>query len=92
MKDRFLLTLLLVAVLVSATAGGLSAFILLQAPEPTDEPGVDDEQERPDEDTGPNMFPNARFSWRPLDPRSGEEVTFDASASTDPDGSVTLFR
>ncbi|MFQ5919461.1 MAG: PKD domain-containing protein [Thermoplasmata archaeon] len=38
------------------------------------------------------MLPNARFAWRPEDPRTGVEVTFDASASTDPDGSVTLFR
>ncbi|MCD6301648.1 MAG: PKD domain-containing protein [Staphylothermus sp.] len=36
--------------------------------------------------------PIAVFDYRPKSPRVGEKVTFDASTSYDPDGSIVLYR
>jgi PKD repeat protein len=36
--------------------------------------------------------PSAAFSAAPADPDAGEQVTFDASASADPDGTVVEYR
>lgn len=35
--------------------------------------------------------PVAAFTFRPASPRAGESVTFDASASQDPDGQITAY-
>jgi PKD domain len=39
-----------------------------------------------------NIPPTADFSWAPLDPIPGESIHFDASASSDPDGSIILYE
>ena len=39
-----------------------------------------------------NYLPMARFSYTPTKVGLGEEVTFDASASSDPDGSISSFE
>lgn len=38
-----------------------------------------------------NQPPVARFSFSPAQPRVGEVITFDASASSDPDGRITRY-
>ncbi len=40
----------------------------------------------------PNVPPTADFTMAPLSARAGQEVTFNASASRDPDGSITNYR
>ncbi|MCS6936183.1 MAG: PKD domain-containing protein [Candidatus Bipolaricaulota bacterium] len=41
----------------------------------------------------PILFaPNAEFSYSPAQPRAGERVTFDASASSDSDGQIVLYE
>ncbi len=42
--------------------------------------------------TAPNQAPTAVFSYSPTNPSVGAWVRFDASASSDPDGSVTAYR
>lgn len=39
-----------------------------------------------------NQTPNVRFSFSPQEPRAGQRVTFDASNSEDPDGSIANYR
>lgn len=39
-----------------------------------------------------NAAPNAVFSFSPSNPGAGQPVTFDASESSDPDGSITSYR
>ncbi|MGQ9601137.1 MAG: FG-GAP-like repeat-containing protein [Candidatus Bipolaricaulia bacterium] len=39
----------------------------------------------------PNQPPIADFSWTPLQPKAGETVKFDGSASRDPDGQITAY-
>lgn len=39
-----------------------------------------------------NQPPVAQFIYNPAKPKVGEEVTFDASASYDPDGAITSYR
>ena len=38
-----------------------------------------------------NDPPNAEFSFIPLDPIAGDSISFDASASNDPDGSIASY-
>lgn len=40
---------------------------------------------------GPNQAPIARFSFTPKDPKVGERITFDGSASRDPDGKIISY-
>jgi hypothetical protein len=40
----------------------------------------------------PNQPPVALFNYYPVEPKAGEEVTFDASASYDPDGAVVFYE
>lgn len=41
----------------------------------------------------PILFaPNAEFTYSPAQPRAGEKVTFDASASSDSDGQIVLYE
>ncbi|MCS6937291.1 MAG: PKD domain-containing protein [Candidatus Bipolaricaulota bacterium] len=40
---------------------------------------------------GPNQAPIARFTFTPKDPKVGERITFDASASRDPDGKIVGY-
>lgn len=40
----------------------------------------------------PNQPPNADFSWLPETPATNESINFDASSSSDPDGSITLYE
>jgi outer membrane protein assembly factor BamB len=40
----------------------------------------------------PNQPPVAIFSWSPSSPQQGQTITFDASASYDPDGFITLYE
>jgi parallel beta-helix repeat protein len=37
------------------------------------------------------LRPNASFSWSPVEPEVNQTVTFDASASVDPDGTITSW-
>jgi PKD repeat protein len=39
-----------------------------------------------------NQPPVADFSWNPSSPKQGQTITFDASASYDPDGSITKYE
>jgi WD40 repeat protein len=39
-----------------------------------------------------NQSPTVAFAFTPVSPKAGDEVTFDASASHDPDGSITSYR
>jgi len=39
-----------------------------------------------------NQPPNASFSYSPTNPEVGESITFDASGSSDPDGSVVSYE
>ena len=39
-----------------------------------------------------NKPPRAGFTWAPSHPEPNQEVTFNASASNDPDGSITLYE
>ena len=39
-----------------------------------------------------NLGPDARFSFQPSEPKTGEVVSFDASASSDPDGSIARYE
>jgi hypothetical protein len=39
-----------------------------------------------------NQPPFADFSWTPQNPRPNQQITFDASASHDPDGAITLYE
>ncbi|HEC63045.1 MAG TPA: PKD domain-containing protein, partial [Candidatus Acetothermia bacterium] len=39
----------------------------------------------------PNQPPTARFSYTPTNPDPGDVVSFDASASSDPDGSIVSY-
>lgn len=41
---------------------------------------------------GDGSPPSASFSYSPSDPTTGEQVDFDASATTDPDGDVVAYR
>lgn len=38
-----------------------------------------------------NKLPEPRFTWTPENPKVGEEVTFDASDSYDPDGTISTY-
>ena len=40
----------------------------------------------------PNKSPTASFTYSPQNPIVGEEVTFDASASVDPDGTIVSYQ
>jgi PKD repeat protein len=40
----------------------------------------------------PNQYPSADFTWTPLNPLPGDTVFFNASASYDPDGYLTLYE
>jgi len=40
----------------------------------------------------PNQPPKASFTFSPKNPLVNEEITFDASASTDPDGSIASYE
>jgi len=40
----------------------------------------------------PNQPPTASFTFSPKNPLVNEEITFDASASTDPDGSIVSYE
>jgi hypothetical protein len=39
-----------------------------------------------------NEPPNADFSWTPQNPSINQEISFNASASQDPDGAITLYE
>jgi hypothetical protein len=39
-----------------------------------------------------NELPIADFSWTPQNPSINQEISFDASASQDPDGTITLYE
>ncbi|AZH27180.1 PKD domain-containing protein [Haloplanus aerogenes] len=39
-----------------------------------------------------NAAPSASFTYSPSDPTTGESVSFDASASSDPDGSIASYE
>ncbi len=39
-----------------------------------------------------NQPPIADFTWTPQNPSNNQQVTFDASASQDPDGTITLYE
>ena len=39
-----------------------------------------------------NSFPQVTLSYDPQDPSTGEDVTFDATESEDPDGTIIQFR
>ena len=41
--------------------------------------------------TPPNIFPTANFTYSPAKPKVGSPVTFNASPSYDPDGSIVKY-
>ncbi|HEX8744577.1 MAG TPA: PKD domain-containing protein [Thermoleophilaceae bacterium] len=41
---------------------------------------------------GTNRSPTASFTWTPTEPHSNETMTFDATASDDPDGPIANYR
>jgi len=41
--------------------------------------------------TPPNIFPTANFTYSPSDPKVGDWVTFNASSSYDPDGTIVKY-
>jgi hypothetical protein len=43
-------------------------------------------------DINGNQLPLADFSWTPLNSSPNQQITFNASASHDPDGTITLFE
>jgi hypothetical protein len=43
-------------------------------------------------ETQPNQSPTTSFSWTPSNPIPDQTITFDASASNDPDGSITKYE
>jgi PKD repeat protein len=57
----------------------------------TDDQGLTDEEEKSISVNRPNQLPKASFSYTPSNPTLDEEVTFDASASSDPDGSIVEY-
>ncbi|MBU0497099.1 MAG: PKD domain-containing protein, partial [Candidatus Thermoplasmatota archaeon] len=40
----------------------------------------------------PNQPPVASFSWSPTSPQQGQTITFDASSSYDPDGTISKYE
>jgi len=42
--------------------------------------------------SGENQPPVADFTWTPQNPSSNQQITFDASASQDPNGTITLYE
>jgi subtilisin family serine protease len=39
-----------------------------------------------------NQLPHADFTWMPQNPLTNQQITFDASASYDPNGTITLYE
>jgi len=39
-----------------------------------------------------NLSPIANFNWTPASPKATEQITFDASSSYDPDGTITTYE
>lgn len=59
----------------------------------TDNDGATDSREKPITVNAPGAdAPTANFTWSPKNPKVGENVTFDASASHDPDGTIDLYE
>ncbi len=59
----------------------------------TDNDGATDSREKPITVNAPGAnAPTANFTWSPKNPKVGENVTFDASASHDPDGTIELYE
>jgi len=50
---------------------------------------INDENEPPADD---NELPVADFTWAPLNPKTNQEITFNASISSDPDGSLNSYE
>lgn len=42
--------------------------------------------------TGSNESPSAGFDWSPHSPSQGENIIFDASQSSDPDGNIISYK
>lgn len=57
----------------------------------TDNRGATGSTSQPITVTSPNQAPVASFTFSPTNPDPGETVTFDASASTDPDGTIVSY-
>ncbi len=58
-----------------------------QPPQPPEE-----EPQPPDQPEPENLPPVAVFVYDPIAPKAGEPVTFDATASIDPDGAIVDYR